>query len=801
MDKQAALTSTRNRLYTVQKRVARAQISIEDLRKLYRALRTWEPTRNGLYTAEARKLARDLTFAGCAAGKIAFAIRCCAETFGIRILGPFMSRRTVGRALDEGGTYGQLQIAREIQNAAGFIEGSDGTTHRGITVESRHITLAVPSYAPGVDDSDTSTWTHRTRFLEVAPAIDHTAQRQFVGTLEAANRITDIYNRSPLAAQEKRLMDKNEYWRKKLGENKDHAADGKKGFRLSAEKKKNVAIQDLGRAAMEDDDVQTSEILETMLSITEDDLEAVGNISTEELASASERTQLTEQALERKLGEVRFDALTPTEQENSCTHLFGGCCSHKDLNVVEYGYKAVQRVYSTYNLPPPILLANKANSATIGLGSADDAAVQKAMESSTAGAIKLLQLIGALLRHKDGERGYQDRCTLFMREMKLELYNLDEPNKFPDVSNNRYGAYTYAAAEVVCFHGIIQSLITDTIDAKTKSGQANHVEYNILKGLNCAVTMTELVALALYGISVSWPYMAQVRGTKEKLINLIDLTDLHRKLPEFCAHIASNPHIILDPTTPQHQLTIDGKPFLNEFLLDAIAELRCELPNLFLVISTMFSGCETGWVQFTPEFHVGGTFSRLTPEQRAILFIPSTNDANEGMLGSFRVHMRYHPNSTAVSFTNQTRVERNNTEAFIKKCCDAAVQKFVMREVRTVGASGARAKFRRALAVHQQSKSEKGRMQREKAAMKKKTKAARLAATALEFDINKIEDMSSVRLKDQLAVYRDILKDEILSKMLWKNMTTVAVRRNLVLEARTRELARRHFIYFFSGAF
>ncbi|KAJ7507992.1 hypothetical protein B0H11DRAFT_2217989 [Mycena galericulata] len=133
------------------------------------------------------------------------------------------------------------------------------------------------------------------------------------------------------------------------------------------------------------------------------------------------------------------------------------------------------------------------------------------------------------------------------------------------------------------------------------------------------------------------------------------------------------------------------------------------------------------------------------------------------------VQMHYH----TVSFTNQTRVERNNTEAFIKKCCDAAVQKFVMREVRT------------------QSKAEKGRMQREKAAMKKKTKAARLAATALEFDINKIEDMSSVRLKDQLAVYRDVLKDEILSKMLWKNMTTVAVRRNLVLEARTRELARR----------
>jgi heme/copper-type cytochrome/quinol oxidase subunit 3 len=109
---------------------------------------------------------------------------------------------------------------------------------------------------------------------------------------------------------------------------------------------------------------------------------------------------------------------------------------------------------------------------------------------------------------------------------------LDEPGKFPDVSNNRYGCYTYAAAEVVCFHSIIQSLITETIDGKTKSN-LNHVEKYILIGLNCPVTMTAMVALALYGVSVSWPYMAQVRGTKEKIVNLLSLTDLHRKLPVF----------------------------------------------------------------------------------------------------------------------------------------------------------------------------------------------------------------------------------------------------------------------------
>lgn len=124
----------------------------------------------------------------------------------------------------------------------GFVESSDGTTLRGITIESRHISLLVPSYHPEVDDTDQSTWQHQTRFVEVAPALDHTAQRQFDGPMEAANRIADVYSRSPLAVQERRIMDKNEYWRKKLGEGKDHAADGKKEFKISAAHKKDIVM-------------------------------------------------------------------------------------------------------------------------------------------------------------------------------------------------------------------------------------------------------------------------------------------------------------------------------------------------------------------------------------------------------------------------------------------------------------------------------------------------------------------------------------------------------------------------------
>ncbi|KAJ6589185.1 hypothetical protein B0H19DRAFT_1248744 [Mycena capillaripes] len=774
LDRQTTLTAVRNQLYSTQKQAHRAKTSLKE------------------YTAVARELARNLTFAGCTAGKVEFAVRSCADAFGIKIRHRFMSRRTVGRAIDEGGKYREIQLAREILDAPGFIESSDGTTHRGITVESRHITLLVPSYDPSADESDTSTWKHHTRFVEVAPALDHTAQRQFDGTMEAASRITDTYARSPLATQENRTMESDNYLRKKLGEVRDHAADGKKALNISAERKTDVVIRDLGRAALDEDDLATSQILATMLSITDDDLKEAGNLSPEQLEalSAAERSKLTTQVLEHKIGQEKFDALSPEDQETRCMHVFGGCCCHKDLNVLRIAYAAVQRLYETHpQLTPPVLLANKANSATICLGADDpnsSAAVQNAIEASSSGAIKLLQLLRSLLRHKDGERGYQQRCTIFMRERQFELYGIENAEPFPDVSNTRYSSFNYGAAYVVCFHGLIQELLCETIDAKVKSGQPNHVEHLILKGLNCAETMSHLVAIALYGVSVGWSYMAMVRGP----VNLLSLTPLHRQLPEFCANLAANPWKILDPSTPLAQLTINGKPFRDPFLLDCVHELRPSLPNLFLIISTLFSGAETGWIRFTPEFQVGGTFDRLTPNQRALLgYIPATNDHNEGKLGGYRNHMKYHPNSTVHSYSNETRVRDNNTEAFIKKYCDKAVEKFVMREVRRDGASGRRAKFRQLWVALQSEKAEKGLRRREAAAAKKKTKASRLAATTLEFDITKIRAMTSKLLKDQLAVYRDVLKDEVLVSKLWKEMTTVAVRRDLVLQARERELA------------
>ncbi|KAJ7577567.1 hypothetical protein C8J56DRAFT_798623 [Mycena floridula] len=504
-ERQSLLTITRKRLYASQKQCQRAKSRLNHVQLQYNNIRIWNPTRNGIYTEDARELARALTFAGCAAEKVKFAVRSCTNVFGIRVLRD-MSRWTVGHAIDEGGKYGEIQLGRKILESPGFIESSDGTTHRRITVESRHITVHSASYGPGVDDSDMSTWSHNTRFLEVQPALDHTAQRQFEGTREAAQRIADVYSRSPLAAKEQRVMTEDDYFRKKLGENKDHAADGKKAFKLSAEHKQDIVRKDLGRKKI--DDMEVNELLEAMLSITDEEVHEANKLTAEEFDTLSEdeRRSLVHSALEQKIGEEEFDSLPQQQQQNADTMVFGGCCCHKDLNVAKYGTVEMAGGWEEADLEPPVLLANKANHSIIKISAdCDAAAVQNAIENSSRGAIKLLQLLGALVRHKDGERGYQDKYIVFMREQKLVIFDLDEPGKFPDVSNIRYQTYTYAAAEVIIYHGLFQSLIMEIIDMKTKSGFANHVEANILKGLNCAATLSELCALALTGGIASSP--------------------------------------------------------------------------------------------------------------------------------------------------------------------------------------------------------------------------------------------------------------------------------------------------------
>lgn len=96
-----------------------------------------------------------------------------------------------------------------------------------------------------------------------------------------------------------------------------------------------------------------------------------------------------------QLGEAAFDALPLDKQRRLRLFVIGGCCGHKDGNASEGEYKAMHDIWPTLDAPPPILLANKDNAATIALGkSSDSGAVLRATKSSESGGPKFLSPTG-----------------------------------------------------------------------------------------------------------------------------------------------------------------------------------------------------------------------------------------------------------------------------------------------------------------------------------------------------------------------------------------------------------------------
>jgi hypothetical protein len=60
-----------------------------------------------------------------------------------------------------------------------------------------------------------------------------------------------------------------------------------------------------------------------------------------------------------------------------------------------------------------------------------------------------------------------------------------------------------------------------------------------------------------------------------------------------------------------------------------------ELPHLKPLLVRFFQGAAKGWKRFTSEFAPGGLIDEATVEEKDLAWLPTTNDVNEGALGSF----------------------------------------------------------------------------------------------------------------------------------------------------------------------
>ncbi|KAF9027636.1 hypothetical protein BDZ89DRAFT_889631, partial [Hymenopellis radicata] len=646
----------------------------------------------GGYTAEARWLMRQLVLAGCAEAKVGFAIHCSAQAFGITVKS-FPDARTVGRAIREGGLFGLLQIGWEISRAESFGTSSDGTTHRGITVESRHITIKAPDYRDSKSLEDPEQWKWSTRLLGVERALDHTADRQHAGMVGIARDISEIYTNSSLSIRYHDMLSWQDYYSKMKFQVMDHASDGIKAHRADGELKKRIAREDLGKAneyRLRDD---LERYMETIAAIPEkeinEQLKIYQNLTF--TSSATDKFQAAVSVIRQRFGDEEYERLPAMKQDIIDLFIRGGCCAHKDLNAFKYGTVKMGKYWTDPKYPDrpaPVLLPNKANASTINNASSNSAAARKATTSSQRGGIKAAELAGALYHHNNSKKGYQDKFVFAFRETRKDRYGDHHLGKdiehFPDTSNTRYQSYSYASAHLVRYHDLHVELIKDICSAKTAGDTENHVESNVLKALHCDSTYTEWCAMAIYGLLVSWIYLRIVRESNSGVpINLLDTVELHRRISYFCMKISLRPSIIFDLDYPETELTLDGQPVADRELLQTIRLQEKELPHLRGVISALFHGCAEGWIRFTPEFVPGGPIDLLSPRLRRLLHLPAVNDGNEGFLGSWRVKTKAAPNISPENFSSRERCQRNDTEAFIEALCKDEDHKYIRKLVRS----------------------------------------------------------------------------------------------------------------------
>ena len=127
---------------------------------------------------------------------------------------------------------------------------------------------------------------------------------------------------------------------------------------------------------------------------------------------------------------------------------------------------------------------------------------------------------------------------------------------------------------------------------------------------------------------------------------------------------------------------MDGEPWESPKVVAEIQRMAPELPHLKPLLVAFFGGAFETWKRFTSEFAPGGLIDEATAEEKALAWMPATNDVNEGALGSFCVLMQHQPQLTLLQYNAQAMFYHNNTQAFMEKNFQDEDYKFIHKMVR-----------------------------------------------------------------------------------------------------------------------
>ncbi|KIM74390.1 hypothetical protein PILCRDRAFT_92576 [Piloderma croceum F 1598] len=314
------------------------------------------------------------------------------------------------------------------------------------------------------------------------------------------------------------------------------------------------------------------------------------------------------------LGQAQYEALSDSERHAVDLFIHAGCCMHKETNSCKGGNSSMTAWWADVGIQGPIKLMNRDNTAAAAGGSS--AACKWALNVSGAGGVKATNL---------------------------------------------------AATELILHHSLYIEFL-ELVHDKKESGSFTNMESNLYKALQDIPTLTELAVLTLYSISVCLPYLKRVWG--DTSASALDLGPLHDDVKSHCAAIIDNPGLLLDDDASHISGCLFGDAWEQPEVFYAVHALMPQLPHIKDALIAFFKGTLATWECFTPEFAADGIVTTATVAERAKAWMPTTNDANEGALGDFRVAKCKWPNLTLAQYNSHKMYARNNTGKYILQSFD-----------------------------------------------------------------------------------------------------------------------------------
>ena len=759
---QSKLETANSKLSTLQKEASRLRKSVTRASgvkdravaaakaKVKQETSTHHLMNKGVFTEETRNVVRLLVKAGCSRKYVNEVISSVLQSAGINPVGS-ISRTTVARVVREGYFAAQIQLGYEMANTKSMTFSADGTGHRGINFNSRHVHLIAEDYtspSPGTAKK------RATRFLGIQSSRDGSSEEAMIDWENTLKKIIDLYNGSPFGKRVGGLVKFIELLIKLVGMNTDHCAKEKKDARLLEELKAWAVDQHLGEEAMLG--LSMEEINELYSKAHKEMIKSAGGQSKwnalSENAKADKRAKMVEGILE-KLGKEAFEGLEENEQRFLRLFIWAGCGCHKDLNTVRGGYAAMSALWNVLGLPGPVLLANRDNDPVIQErttalkeGDVPTLAQQRAFEKSARGAIKTAEIAGAIFNHKDNKKGHHDVFRFWWWE------HVGTPFTFPDTSNNRFQSYCDAAAALLLYRDVFIEFL-EHLRINKQNSRLNHMEQNLWNALHCEATLAEFAVLAIYAESVSYPYMKSIRTSRDKDQNMLDLGPLHQCVYKHMQKIIDNPDILIGTSSSHLTASLNGDEWQNSNVVSKVLEISQQLSYFKDLLVAFFTGAANTWERFTSEFAEGGLIDEATAEERDLAWLPAVNDENEGALGSFRQLMSRQPQLTLLNHNALVMFYKNNTQAFMAaKFTEPEDYKYLHMLARE--SQGEEKQRRKEIVEFRDIRQAKKTAQKEKRDMAARDKAERLAGLELILDKEEVMKLRGVRLGDQLKLFK-----------------------------------------------